>query len=756
MKESSFELDLNESEASLNLGKLIKRLFRFWPWLLGSLLFFLVLGYMYLRYAPITYESVARIKVVEDSQETEIAKDPTSKAWSDSKVNTDNETAILKSYRLLSLVVDSLDLNVVYSKVGSIKSTEIWQAPFYVSTFANMDSIKKARTYTVELKESGFKVVDEEENETAIPYFDTRLEFMNLPFVIALREDSMIADYTDEKFEVTLNPFKQSVIALAKNLNIETISKKSDVLELTLLGENPSKSEAILNTIIHEFNQDGIRDRQQVSRRTLAFIDERFEYLTRELDSIEGGKQDFKQENNLSYIEADAGNSLVRKSETENEVSEIQTQISLASVLKKTVLSQKEYSLLPVNIGLENPSLNATVNNYNVMALEREKLLASVSESHPTLTTLSGQLERAKKNILSTVNVYQTQLKTSLRRLNEEKNKANTVFSSLPEKEKMLRSIERQQSIKENLFLLLLQRREEAAINLAVTSPSVKVVDYGLTAIKPVAPKKMIVIGISGIMGLFLPLLILYIKLMANGKIVDRSDFKDGSPDFPLLAEIPHFKKEKRFKDINEQSVLAETYRILATKIDVKVHGETAPGGKVVFCTSSTRNEGKTTTAYNLSVAYASLNKKVLLIDANLRNPEIHGQLGVSAKTKGLSEYLQGSMLDWKETISRGLANCNRHEVCLAGKVPENAPQLLSKNMFGDYIAQAKQVYDMIIVDTAPVTEVTDTLLIAKHADLMLYIMRSGVTDLAGIASAKDLKISHKLKDTVFVLNDIS
>ena len=216
--------------------------------------------------------------------------------------------------------------------------------------------------------------------------------------------------------------------------------------------------------------------------------------------------------------------------------------------------------------------------------------------------TISSQLERSKVNILKTVNVYETQLRTSLNRLNQEKSKASSIFSELPEKEKRLRAIERQQSIKENLFLLLLQKREEAAISLAVTAPSVKIVDYGLTDVKPISPKKMVVMGIAGLLGIFLPFAFFYIKFAMDNSIHDSSDFKKSSTSIPLVAEIPHFKDDRVFTDINDRSLLGESFRILANNIKYLLPKSKLLTGQTIYITSADMGEGKSLIAHKSSV----------------------------------------------------------------------------------------------------------------------------------------------------------
>src|SRR5690606_1319758 len=429
------------------------------------------------------------------------------------KVNLENEIEILKSYRLLSQVVAELDLNVRYYQKKKIRSAEVWEPPFRVDPHVFGSTVDSVSSYTVQIGDSGFIVQDAGDRtyqDNPVPPVRSLGE---LPFAIELSQDLLSQDYKGKEFEVVITPIKEATLQLSKEIGVQPTNENSEILSLILKGESIQRNETILNTLIEKFNQDGILDRQLVSKRTLDFMDERFFFLSQELDSIEIHKKDFKQSNDLSHIIADAEVILMRKSETENEVFRLQTQVSLCKMLKETMGQGEEYQLLPVRVGLEEGSINILINEYNELVLTREKLLSSAGADNPLLLVLSKQIQSARSNIMGSLAVYQKQLEMSLGQLNLEKDHSERMFSKLPEKERVLRAIERQQSIKENLFLLLLQKREEAAINLAITEPSIKVVDYGLTSTVPVSPKKRNVMALSGLIGLLLPIMFLYTKL---------------------------------------------------------------------------------------------------------------------------------------------------------------------------------------------------------------------------------------------------
>ncbi|WP_422081492.1 GumC family protein [Ulvibacterium sp.] len=755
MNESSFSLDFKENETTINLKEIVFQYLRYWPWFIFTVVLFVGLAYSYIRVIPPTYQSEAKVKIADDSQEMDIDLDPLSMINGTSSINLDNEIEVLKSHRILGQVVEALDLDISYFWVGNVRTTEIWNPPFAITKVIAEDSIKETRYYDITLDSFKAEITDLEDRATIIDFNANDSIPWGLPFNITILDDASPKDYTDITFRVVIKSIKQTVFDLSDRLQVQPTNKNSDILSLSLEGQSVARSETILNELINKFNQDGIIDRQLVSKRTLDFIDERFGFLSGELDSIEVGKESFKRANALTDIESDADFSLQRKAITEDEVLQLETQISLSNLLENAVKGQSAYGLLPVDVGLENSGVNTLVGEYNVMALNRDKLIATVGENHPTLVNLSNQMESARVNILRTLNVYQTQLRMSLRQLNREKSQASSRFSRLPQKEKTLRAIERQQSIKENLFLLLLQKREEAAINYAVTAPSIKVVDYALTPDEPLWPKKWIVYPISFLMGLFVPFVFLYLRFTLDTKVQQRADLEKLNPNLPIAGEIPTLKKVKNFVEANDRSVLAESFRILATNVNYFLPKTPKPGGKVVFVTSSVENEGKSLLAYNLSVAYTSLNKKVLLLGADLRSPELHDFFGMGRNTKGLSDYLKNPALGWQEYVYPGLDGNKYHKICLGGPVPPNAPQLLSDDRFATFIEGVREHFDYIIVDTAPTMLVADTLLISKHAEVTLYVVRAGLTDKKLLDFSNKLHATDKLVNMAYVLNDV-
>ncbi len=756
MKETPYILDFKEDDKPIALKELILKYLKHWPWFFVSCALFLALGYFYEKYAPKTYTSEAKIKILDNSQETKVIPKDVPMGNQNLKLNLENHIEVLKSNQLLSKVVSKLNLDISYFEYINFSYQKIASAPFVIQKNITEEQIDKPLAFEILMSTAGYHITDEAGRKYVVPYEVTSESLKDiLPFGISIPETINASMFRDHKYKVVLLPKRHASAFLMEDLTITTSEKQSDVLTLGLKGQSRNLSETILNTIIENFDDDGVQDKQLITRRTLEIVDERFNSLSRELDSIEAGKKDFKTAEDLSYIQTDAGVSLQRKSETETELLKLETQISLLNLLDRTVSNEEDYNLLPADIGLANSALNAMVEKYNELARERQKLGASIGANHPNLVNLSQRLELSKQNILSTVKVYKSQLAISRSQLSKQKNKVDLSYSELPEKEQVLRSIERQQAIKENLYLLLLKKREEAAIDYASTSSSVKVIDYALSNIKPLWPKKTIIYPLSLILGFMVPFIVVTVRSSFDTKLHDRAEIENVNPEIPTLIEIPSFGLQKSFDKVPAGSPLAEAFRILSANTDHILGKKEVGLGKVIYVTSAIKREGKTLMAINLSLAYASIGKRVLLVGADLRNPQLHTYTELAKDEPGLSNYLKDQWFSFYDGIHKGFENFPDHSTYLSGKIPNSAPALLSHKRYGEFIQKAKEEYDYVIVDTAPTMLVTDTLLISKYADATLFVLRAGITDKKLLHFSKELYKNKKLNNMAYVLNGV-
>lgn len=753
--EAPYQVIMDPEEEQIDLKALLLKYLRYWPLFLLGLILSVIVAWGIMRYAPVIYDSTAKVMILNKEEESILNLDPSS-LLGGPKIVLENEIQVLKSYRLLYQVVEELNLDVSYYQVGDIKTSQQWLMPFAVEKRIPDDSLGINREYFVELADDGFLISQEDLSPILVAYENPDTLSLNLPFRIKLTDVPQTFSSEEVRYKFVLNNKRETVLGLIQDLQIAPTDKESDILSLSLSGEALERSEAILNTIIEKFNEDGILDRQRVSQRTLDFIDDRFAFLTQELDSIETGKQSFKEENQLSYIEADAGVTLSRKSEVETQASKLETQTFLARQLRVVLEGQANFTLLPGDVGLENLNLNTLVAGYNELVLERDKIIPTMGENHPMLIEINNNLERRRVNILKSLNIYEAQLRTSLSRLRQEGAQTSSVYSRLPEKERMLRAIERQQNLKEALFLVLLQKREEAAIELAVTAPSIKVIDYALTSRIPSSPKKLMVFGVALLAGLLIPFGGLSLMFALDTKIHSRSDVEKALPDVPFLAEIPFIPMGKGEKERKERSSLAESFRILGTNMNFLLRGKSTEGGKVVLVTSSIKGEGKTLVAAELASAYSGMQKKVLLIGADLRNPRIHEHFGGNRNTVGLSDYLSNTDQEWEACINQPDPKNAYLNLVYSGRIPPNAPQLLAGDRFADFLIKAKRHFDLVLVDSAPTVLVTDTMLISELADATLYVTRAEYSEKRLLEHAESLFKQKKLANMGMIVNDVN
>ncbi|MAX70011.1 MAG: tyrosine protein kinase [Flavobacteriaceae bacterium] len=741
-------------------GELIKneinKYLRYWYWfVLGIILAFLG-ALLYLRYTPKVFKSSAKIKILNKAKGIEL---PSSAfIFNRSNINLENEIEILKSYRIIEQVVDKLDLTHRFYEKGNILTTEIDRLPFDFLQKIESDSISKHSSYTIVVKQDAFEVTAENSSKVLLfPNFNTTKTKHNLPFELSLNlQNNNLSRIVGKTYLVKVSPVESITKSLKRSIGVDMVGVGSDLLELNHSSQSVLKNERILNTLVDVFNEDGINDRQEVSRRTIDFIDERFLLLAEQLDSIELGIRDFKQENNFITLESDAELGLSQRTVSEQELFDLENQLLLSDLLKETLTdSIAKSDLLPANIGLVNTSINGLVSNYNDLVLKRDNLAVSSGENNPEIIIINEQLEDLKSNIYASIASYKKQLEASKKQLSRENRRFNSQVYDLPAKEKILLEIKRQQEIKQTLYLFLLQKREEALINLAVTEPSIKVVEYAISNWNPVSPNTKSIYLIALISGILIPFGVIYLTILLDTKVKGREDIISQNSRIPIVGELPKVKEENLiFKDPEDNSIQAEAFRILSSNVDYILPVKEKEG-RVIYCTSTIKGEGKTYTSINLSLALSSINRKVLLIGADLRNPQIHTHIHEDKHKPGLSNYLHDSDCSWKDTLIKGFDKHPNHDIILSGSIPPNPAHLLTNGRFKKLIDEAKQEYDYIVVDTAPTILVTDTMLISQLADATIYLVRANYTEKKLLSYSKDLFDSGKLKNIAYVINGV-
>jgi len=750
------QIEFESDDEQIDIQGIIYRYMVYWPWILVSVIIMVTGAFLYLRYTPDSYNTTAKVKILTDKEATDLALD-LDKLLGKSNVNLENERAVFNSYRLNRQVVEQLNLQATYFQTGRVNERRVFTAPFTAVYVEKVDTTRKILEYEITVTNRGYHVVHVETEETIeVPnyYFDAPTD--QFPFTLAPLEPGTIVPGENPVYNISIISESQATQSLLKNIKITPDGKDSDILILSLDATNKNHAQAILNTLIDVYTEDGILDRQEVSKRTISFIDERFQYLTTELDSIEIAKGNYKQSNNLSIFEADAASVIEKRSVKDEQLFEGETQLMLANILEKSISDADDFQLLPANIGLNSGAINNLVSDYNTALLEYNKWKASAGDSNPKVKILKQTIQDLNANISSSLTGYKSQLEQSLKQNQRAQNLAQQSFSSLPNKEKILRSIEREQLLKENLYLLLLQKREEAAINIAVTSANVKVIDYAITNSLPVAPKRKIILLGALLMGLFIPVGVLYVKFLTNTKIYTTKDIEAINAKAPILGEIPVIATGKNDElGVLKNSQAEEAFRTLGHNLSFMQANTPHEGARVIAVTSSVKGEGKTTVAFNLAQTYFQLNKSVLLVGADLRNPQLHPYMNTSKNTAGLSNYLNERGTNWQDFVLNVEKDANHFNILLSGTIPPMPSVLLASERFKEFIQEARTQYDYIIIDTAPTLLVADTLTFIKQVDFTLYVVRSGTTQKKLVEFSKKLVDDKKITELGYVINDM-
>lgn len=752
-----------ENQEEINIQGMIEPFLRKWQWFVLSVVMVLFLTFIFLKIKSPIYKISSTILIKEAKSSGGGKDDLAMGLLGELSVfggmgsnSVENELEILKSKKLMRDVVLKNNLQTSVYVLKSLGKKEVYKdkSPIVVRIInENLEEKYPEKPIQLNIKGDAVELVSKELSNSLKTQFGREIKLPAVTFVIDKNKNFRPEKDLDyNHLEISLASIDSRVSKLQEEYSVNLADKKATVIALNINVENIEKGKDILNELVKSYNADAIEDKDITTKKTLEFIDERIKLISEELGQVENKKQDFKQKNKLSDIDTEVKLGLETNADARKKQLEVETQININKALLNSVVHLNGNSLLPINTGVESAEINAGIDAYNRLVLEKNRLLENATDQHPAVAELNKQIQELKKNIINTLNKNKQSLEIANSEYATELAKIDGKISKVPYLEKIFRNIERTQQIKENLYLLLLQKREESAISLNISAPKARVVDVAYASEKPIAPKKIIYYIGALMLGLLVPFLIIYLRRLLNDKIITKQDLERLVKD-NILVELPSIPKNgSELVGVNDLSSMAEAFRILITNLKFKLPNR--EDGRVVLVTSTVKGEGKTFVSINTALTLAGGKSRVVIIGADIRNPQLQRYERESRRLKGLTEYLHGD-LDVQEIIHQFPDNTNM-DIIYSGMIPPNPTDLLTNGRFDTLIEELRQDYQYIIIDSAPLLLVPDTLLIADTADATIYVSRSKHTknDLIEFAN-KNIR-EHKIHNVGFILNDVN
>ena len=772
MKETDFNEAQESKEENIDVKELLFKYLIHWPWFVGTVVVCLIAAWVYLYMSTPVYNISATVLIKDDKKGGSAGMLSGLESLGldgmvSSSQNIDNEIEVLRSKTIVKEVVEDLGLYISYTDEDEFPSRNMYKtSPVQVSlTPQEADLLEEPMIVEMALQPQGsmdvnVKIGDDEYQKhfeklpAVFPTERGTLAFFLTPdSVLSSKrtlEETTDSEKTTRNITATINKPLAVAKAYCKNMTIEPTSKTTSVAVISLKNSNVQRGKDFINKLLEMYNINTNNDKNEVAQKTAEFINERISIISKELGSTEKDLESFKRGAGITDLTSDAQIALTGSAEYEKKRVENQTQINLLQDLQK-YMQNEGYEVLPSNIGLQDLNLAAAINRYNDVLVERKRLLRTSTENNPTIINLDTSISAMKENVQVSLDRVLRGLFITKADLDREANRYSRRISEAPGQEREFVSIARQQEIKAGLYLMLLQKREENAITLAATANNAKIIDDAIADDAPVSPKRKMIYLIALVLGVGIPVGVIYLLELTKFKIEGRSDVEKLT-SVPIVGDIPLTDEKQGAIAVfeNQNNLMSETFRNIRTNLQFMLENDK----KVILVTSTVSGEGKSFISANLAISLSLLGKKVVIVGLDIRKPGLNKVFNIPRKEVGITQYLANPEKNLMDLVQLSDVSKNLY-ILPGGTVPPNPTELLARDGLDKAIETLKKNFDYVILDTAPVGMVTDTLLIGRVADLSVYVCRADYTRKNEYTLINELIDGNKLPNLCTVINGL-
>ena len=777
----------NQTDDFIRLQDLFYLCLARWRWFVLSLLVTLGIATYYILSTPNVYQRTASLMIKDDSKSQGISSDVAS-MFSDmgigaGKSNVNNELIAIQSPAVLLETGRRLKLDVDYAIDGGFHKVALYGEDLPVTVDFIGFTDEQSGFLKLKLKGNGsyemygFKGVkkDGEPVEGGDEITGKLGQVVHTPFgKVRVNPAPAYAQFVKDGEGALLYVTKSNLYAMTDHikgsLSASLSEEKATVIDLSYKDVITKRAEDVLNTIISVYRKNWLDDKNQMTVSTSHFITERLGVIERELGDVDKNISSFKSSNLLPDVEAAAQQYMQKSSEVDKQILDLNSRLSIAQYIKNYLTGKVgKNQLLPSNTGIESPGIEQQIADYNKSQLERNNIVANSSEQNPLVSDYDQSLAAMRKSIAASLDNFVVTLKTQLSTLQANEAQTTSQIASNPNQAKYLQTVGRQQKVKEALYLFLLQKREENELSKAFTAYNTRIITPPTGDIKPVAPVRRNIMLVAFVLGLLVPVVVIFVRENMNTTVRGRKDLKNVT--VPFLGEIPYsisrknrptlqqriefWKKPKEVRQIvvkaGKRDIVNEAFRVLRTNFEFTIG--THPEQNVIILTSFNPGSGKSHLCGNIAMSLAIKKKKVLLIDGDLR----HGSTSmlVGSPAEGLSDYLNGRVGDVHDIICKGEESglVKDFDVLPIGTIPPNPTELLFTPLLEQMIQQVRQEYDYVFIDCPPVEIVADTQIIEKFADRTIFVVRSGLMERSMLPDIEQLYKEKKFKNMSLILN---